>query len=135
MQKFCLSLTFLLVLTGCAAPAAIKSESSRYLRGSCLNIFLNDKIYQYQHVAQAPLGRAVLAVSDSSQGQFCAWSSNRHWDVQDEMLKTSVEWSKLEAVAIARCEGVKPQNVREPCRVFSRNNEIVWKKAAKSGLE
>jgi hypothetical protein len=115
------------LITGCSAPTKVLDESSKVLRGNCLTLFLDSRMYQYQHVAQAPLGgRAVMAVSDSAQGQYCAWSSNRHWDVQDQMLTPSVAWEKLEAVAIARCEEVKPSSVKEPCRIFSRNNTIVW---------
>jgi hypothetical protein len=136
MSKNLASLIAFVFFAGCAAPQKVMEESSKILKGNCLALFLNADMYQYQHVAQAPLGgRAVIAVSDSIRGQYCAWSSNRHWDVQDQMLTPSVAWEKLETVAIARCEAVKPDSVKEPCRIFSRNNDIVWNEKKPAGLE
>lgn len=122
---------------GCAAPQAVTESANRHLKGACRDIFLNSGAYQYQHVAQAPLGgRAVLALADDPKyGQFCAWSSNRHWDIQDKSMEIRSQWEKLEIAAIGRCEEIKPAHVKTPCKVFSRNNEIIWGQQKKIGLD
>lgn len=131
--------TFVVIATlvSCAAPQAVTESANRSLKGACREMFLNTGMYQYQHVAQAPLGgRAVLALADDPvYGQYCAWSSNRYWDIQDKSLEIRSQWEKLEIAAIGRCESVKPGNVKTPCKVFSRNNEIIWGQQKKTGLD
>ena len=67
-------------------------------------------------------------------GQYCGYATNNYKDVNESSLDFKVPWDKLEVVAIARCESVKAAGT-PPCKVFARNNEIVWTFTKKSTLD
>ncbi len=130
------SFVIVAILNGCAAPQAVTEKANSFLKGSCRELFLSTKVLQYQHVAQAPTGRAVFALADHHQaGQFCAWASNRDNDVKESSFEIYAPWEKLEIAAIGRCEAVKPAHVNTPCKIFARNNEITWGQQKKIGLD
>jgi len=121
---------------GCAAPIKVRDEASLYLRGRCLEQFLDSGVHRYQHYAQSGTGQVVLALSDDGRGnQVCAQSSNNPNEVRGwGLLINTVTWDKLEIIAVARCESIRPASA-PPCRVFARNNDIVWKEVKKSTLD
>jgi hypothetical protein len=122
------------LLSACSAPPKVVSEISQFLTGNCRAIFLDDGAFRYQHLSHAIGGRAVFALSDSSVGQYCGYATNNYKDVKESAFEIQAPWDKLEVVAIARCESVKPAGA-PPCKVFARNNEVVWKFIKKSTLD
>ena len=133
MKKIFLIFIFLF-LSACSAPQKVANEVSKFLRGDCLALFLDSGIYRYQHLSQAPAGRAVFALSDGASGQFCGYATNNYKDVKESTFEILAPWDKLEVVAIARCEKVKPVGAN-PCKIFARNNKIVWTLNLKSTLD
>ena len=123
-----------ILMAGCATPHNIKERSSALLGPRCLSIFTNESYLQYQHVAQAPLNPRppVFAFAKDSGGEACGWAAPR--DAQDEVFSFGTT-SKIEAIAIARCESAKPAGIKAPCKVFARGNEIVWDQKQSIGLE
>ena len=118
----------------CSAPPKVTNEVSQFLTGDCLALFLDSGLYRYQHLSQIIGGRAVFALSDGPSGQFCAYATNNYKDVKEKHLKFLQFWEKLEVVAIARCEKIKPVGAM-PCKIFARNNQIVWNRNIKPTLD
>ena len=125
------------MLSSCSAPKLVAETANKDLSGTCRAIFLDSGYYRYQHVANAPFGgRAVLALADDPQyGQFCAWARGGMGDIQDSAFDMAIAWEKIEFVAIARCETSKPEYVKAPCKIYARNNDIVWHDKNKTGLD
>lgn len=137
MKNLLLVAVAISILSSCSAPKIVAETANKDLSSACRAIFLDSGYFRYQHVANAPLGgRAVLALSDDPQyGQSCAWARGGMGDVQDSALDMAIAWEKIEFVAIARCEAAKPANVKTPCKVYSRNNKIVWRDTRQTGLD
>ena len=90
---------------------------------------------KYQHVAQAPLGgSAVFALAVDGSNQYCGWSSMLDSAIDPGFFVKDFP-EQIEVLAIAHCEAVKPESVSAPCRVYARNNNIVWKSNASVGME
>jgi hypothetical protein len=87
---------------------------------------------RYQYVAMVN-GRAAFALVDDPLGQVCA-AANNH-DIQDGIFINLPPIDRLEALALQRCEGAKPSQIKAPCRLFARGREIVWRKSTGSGLK
>lgn len=133
MKKIFFTFIFL-ILSACSAPPKVANKVSKFLRGDCLALFLDSGMYRYQHLSQAPAGRAVFALSDDASGQFCGYATNNYKDVKESTFEILAPWDKLEVVAIARCEKVKPVGAKS-CKIFARNNKIVWTLNIKSTLD
>jgi len=133
MKRLFIFLT-VFMLGACTAPPKVSSEASQFLRGNCRDMFLDSGAFRYQHLAQAMFGQAVFALTDSSAGQYCGYATNNYKDVKEGAFEIKAPWDKLEVVAIARCESVKASGA-PPCKVFARNNEIVWTFTKKSTLD
>lgn len=133
MKRLFVILTIFL-LSACTAPPKVTSEVFQFLTGNCRAMFLDTGAFRYQHLSQAIGGRAVFALSDSSAGQFCGYATNNYKDVKESSFEIQAPWDKLEVVAIARCESVKAKGA-PPCKVFARNNEVVWTFNKKSTLD
>ena len=92
---------------------------------------------KYQYVAQAPIrvgGPAVFALAVNGSTQYCGWSSPADEAARTGLLLPNSN-EQIEVMAIARCEAVKPESVSAPCRVYARNNNIVWRSDASVGME
>ena len=133
MKKLFVIFTVVLI-SACSAPPKVTSEVSQFLSGNCRAMFLDSGAFRYQHLSQAMGGRAVFALSDSTAGQFCGYATNNYKDVKESSFEIQAPWDKLEVVAVARCESVKPANA-PPCKVFARNNDVVWTFSKKSTLD
>ena len=128
---------FLLIILGtvfgCAAPRATKENASKYLSGTCLELFLNSGLGGYQLVVNRPLNNeAVFAVATREDGaQKCAAARNM-LDINTHGLSQEYEgeslYAALEAIAIARCEEIGKGQPFTRCRIFARRNDIVWNK-------
>lgn len=135
LYRFFIVLT--LFIASCAAPLATKDEASKYLQGSCLQLFLNGNSTGYQHVVNRPFNNeAVFAMAISNDGrQKCAMARNLHeintygltGDFKGENL-----YAALETVAIARCESLNAGENFSRCKIFARQNNIVWSKESEN---
>lgn len=118
------------ILTGCAASQQVVDKIGNSLRGECRDAFLRGGSGSYQHVATVHVnGKAVFALADDGSGnQKCGYARSGFDLGTNAILETpggASGWGQLEAIAIARCEAVT-SSVKSPCKIFARNNEIVW---------
>ena len=125
-----------LFLFGCAsAPKAVKDEATKTLYGSCLDLFLSS-MYQMKIV------ETVFALAyDTKDNQACgyAWITELY-DGKDCVFdcKEKTTSAEVDAMAIGRCEDYKKRigsNVKAQCKVFARNNDIVWGKEDASAID
>lgn len=119
-------------LMGCAAPPQVVEQASKILIGECKELFLSQKNGGYQHVAQIHAnGKAVFAIAQANGLQKCGMArSGFDLPAQGKFFDTpgsSSGWEQLEVIAISRCEQ-QSSAVKSSCKVFARNNEIVWGK-------
>jgi len=116
-----------LLSSGCAAPQKIQEEAAIFLYGKCLTMFTEGGPRTYQYRVSRDL-KNVFALSDDGRGkQWCAISANTPDEIRPDSLfsgPNTIPWEKVEVVAIARCEAIKPAGA-PPCRVFAHNNDIV----------
>ena len=124
------ALLSLSAVTGCAAPARVQQEAGLVLKGQCKDLFLNGSLGGYQHVVHEIAGKAVFALGvDERTGQQRCGIGRSNVDVGSQafgLSGNSVSWEQLESIAIARCESSGRSG--SPCKVFARNNDIVWNK-------
>lgn len=115
------------LVSGCATEIspALKDKALSILGEKCFSIFSNESWVQYQHVAQHPLNTRPpsFAFVKDSGGSACGWAGPT--DAQDEIFSMGT-LSKIEAIALARCEAIKPDKVKAPCKIFAIGNKIVW---------
>ena len=84
-------------------------------------------IYDYQYTVQSPLGRGVFAIAYDGRNQSCGTATVRDG---------TRDWGRLEVIALTRCESSRrTANVSSPCKIFSRDFEIVWDEKRKYGLD
>jgi hypothetical protein len=116
---------------GCAAPASVQEAAGTVLHGDCKALFLNGAPGSYQHVAHQISGKAVFALGiDSKTGSERCGMGRSNVDVGSQafgLAGNAVSWEQLESIALARCEASGKGDT--PCRVFARNNNIVWNQA------
>ena len=129
MFAYIFSIVMVLVVAGCAAPQNTQVQIQSLLRGPCKDLFLNSSLGSYQHVVAQISGKAVFALAEDkvSGAQKCAMGRS-NVDVGSQawgLAGNAVSWEQLESIAIARCEAIK--SINEPCLIFARNNEIIWK--------
>lgn len=129
IAKF-ISILIVLLIAGCAAPQVTQSQVQSLLTGQCKDLFLNTSLGSYQHVVTQISGKAVFALAEDKKTglQKCAMGRS-NVDVGSQawgLAGNAVTWEQLESIAIARCESIK--SINEPCLIFAKNNEIVWKK-------
>ncbi len=120
------------LLAGCAAPPQVVEQASKILLGECKELFLSQKNGGYQHVAQIHAnGKAVFALAQENGSQKCGMArSGFDLPAQGKFFETpgnSSGWEQLEVIAISRCEQ-QSSAIKSSCKVFARNNEIVWGK-------
>lgn len=124
--------TALLVATlgpvvGChSMPVALQDNAALILSPKCLAIFTDTGLLRYAHgawAAQLWSGQGpVFALAKDAAGQACGWALPS--DTVGAIGYTS--FSRIEALAIARCEAVKPNAIKAPCKIFANGNKIVW---------
>jgi hypothetical protein len=116
------------LFAGCTAPPLVKEQAAQILKGQCLDLFLNGSLGGYQHVVHEIAGKAVFALGiDDKTGRQRCGIGRSNVDVGQQALGLSgnaVSWEQLESIAIARCEASVSSGL--PCKVFARNNDIVW---------
>lgn len=140
MKNIVLVPFLLSVVGGCATvptvPLALRDEASLYLRGQCLDIFLDTRLGGYQHIVQNTfLGRAVFALAIDADKYACGMAAEGVDEVKYSNL-VSKSTEAFEALAIERCEKYRiSSGMTSPCRVFARKNEIVWRKVMDAGLQ
>jgi len=121
-----------MVAGGCATapPDELVREAAALLTSSCLNRLLSA---HYQRSAQ--LGRVIFALSDDGRGnQACAYQIFDPNVVRGEGLLKIASYEQLELLALSKCEQIKPIGA-PACRIFARDNEIIWNRSAKSTLD
>ena len=123
-------------LMGCAGvpPAQVQSAVDTYLRSTCKELFLATGYPNYQHFAQIVIAsKAVFALAQDESGEQKCGIGRNGIDIRGAST-AGVTWEQVEAVAVAKCEAAG-STVKTPCKVFARNNEIVWKQSARQEFQ
>ena len=127
-NKIALIASWILILSGCTAPAHVQKQASETLTGACLAMFLEQGPYKYQAAANMGLAAFAVAIDPKTGEMACGKATNYYGDVADGLFIFLPPMDRLEAVAIQRCEQIKPTTLNSPCRLFAKGNDIVWGK-------
>jgi hypothetical protein len=117
----------ILMLPGCAAPPVVNAKAETILRENCLALFQS---FYYQNRAQAnelaPYTYIYLALADDPNSQVCALGAGR--DEEDPLMgELFVKLVPAYQKAYSNCEAAKKNTaISSPCRLFARNNDIIW---------
>jgi hypothetical protein len=106
-----------LALSGCGGPPAeVQTQAASVLTGNCLNKFLRGYYY-------APLlASKAMALAVDEKTQVCGTFFNSYLMSEDVANK-----------ALLECEWYrKQQGMTAPCRLYARENEIVWNDPSRS---
>jgi hypothetical protein len=134
MKKIILIL--ILFTYGCAAPQIVKEKASSILSPVCYDLFTDSGLLRYQNLAHQFRGKAVFAYGKDNAGSVCAYASiSEAPDLYS--LFDPPKWSTIETLALGKCEAKRKEGglVNSPCKVFARNNEIVWGTSLDNGLQ
>ncbi len=138
-RKIPLYVVSLALISGCAtAPIESKNEASKYISGTCLEIFLNRGsggfesqygVYLSQPLNRmmSPLGvgpRGYFAVAISPAGNIaCGWKTNMAG------ADAGLTYERLAEEALAKCNlSRKQKNISEPCVLFAKDMEVIYEK-------
>ncbi len=122
-----LSIIISSVLVGCSTPPQALPKIENFLVGNCRALMTSTNVLDYQYTVQSPLGKGVFAIAIEGGNQVCGTATVRDGET---------DWGRLEVLALSRCEERKKQtSIKENCKVFARNFEIVWAEKKKYGLE
>lgn len=120
-----------ILLAGCAAPGNVKDKAQLIMgNSSCYKLFVDNGFMSYQHCTHQISPHCVFAMAKNSQSQqVCAIA--RKLELEDNLCLINCEatLTQIEALAISRCEQLKasyPDFNGVACKVFARNNDIVW---------
>jgi hypothetical protein len=133
MKKLYPILILILILTGCAAPGPVKEKANNILKPVCYEKFIDNSLGSYQHFAHQFSPKVVFAYAEDASSYVCG---DAYWgELVDNMclVGCSPTWSQIEALALSRCESAKSPSFdkKKPCKLFARNNEIVWEEYKK----
>lgn len=96
--------------------------------GPCYDLFTANGMWDYQWDCNDLSAKCIFALAKDNNGkQACAFI--RHTELQNNsmIVLDGATQTQLEAGAVARCENFRRQNnVDSACKVFAKNNEIVW---------
>lgn len=121
------------LVTAMTQPAATQIRNSPpELIGDCGKYFSQWGLYSYSYISRVN-GRAVFAIADGADGQWCGFSTN--YDLYDPdlgikddggLFLSLANIEDLKRVAIARCNSVKPAGSRTRCSVYAVAKNIIW---------
>lgn len=128
-------------LTGCMSDPKFLAQAEPIIGGGyCLDVLKDTSTYGYNHIANAGIttGKAAMAIAKQGGMVVCGVASNAPGGVTNGRPMTfaglNVSWDKVEQAAISNCEANKSKyapTVTAPCRIFSKNHEVVWGNDAK----
>ena len=124
-----ISILIIFIVSGCAAPGQVKNQAKNIMGdGPCYNLFTANGMWDYQWDCNDLSARCIFALAKDNNGkQACAFM--RHTELQNNsmIVLDGATQTQLESGAVARCENFRKQNnVDSACKVFAKNNEIVW---------
>ena len=126
-RMFFISLISIL-LNGCATPSAIKEQASTTLSPACYDLFTDGSLFRYQQLTNQFNAKVVFTYTQDPNGSMCAYASKMDTPEFNGTL-TEVPWSSVETVALSRCEEKRRSTqIKTPCEVYARNNDILWGK-------
>ena len=128
MIRIFLILLISILLNGCATPSAIKEQAATTLSPSCYAIFTDGSLFHYQQLTHQFNAKVVFTYAQDPNGSVCAYASKMDTPEFNGTLG-EVPWSSVETVALSRCEDRRRNTqVKSPCEVFARNNDLIWGK-------
>jgi hypothetical protein len=119
---------FVIILSACATPQHIKEQAANILSPACYATFTDGSLLRYQQLTHQINAKVVFAYATDENGYVCAYASKVEApEVHD--LVGEVPWSSVETIALSKCEDKRrTTNVKSSCKVFARNNDILWDK-------
>jgi hypothetical protein len=117
-------------------PAKVKQDSAKILTPYCYDMFTATGANTYQFSASMINAtennvRGVFAfVKDNNGNSSCGWAADVELVDNLCLIDCMPSQTELEALAIQRCEALKPKGVsfEDPCKIFAVNNKIIWDK-------
>jgi len=112
---------------GCATDPKYLAEANTVFgtNPSCMSYVNSSTAGGFNHMANSIFGKVSISVSSNGTDSVCGFSHNGPADLN----QTGVSWEQLEQMSLARCEqSRKFTQIKSPCRVFSRNHQVVWGK-------
>lgn len=138
--NFAVAFATTLALSGCMSDPKFLAQAEPIIGGGyCLEALKDTSINGYNHIANAGIttGKAAMAIAKQGNAVVCGVASNAPGGVTNGRPMTfaglAVSWDKVEQAAISNCEANKSQyapTITAPCRIFSKNHEVVWGKNA-----
>ena len=129
-----------LFILGCAAPGQVKEKAASTLQGKCYDIFVDSSHMGYQHCAHQISTKCAFALSKDKNDpgkQVC--STALWWELIDNLcvINCKPTQTQVESLALSRCEALRDKNgsFNEPCKIFARNNEIIWEDSKKEDVK
>lgn len=128
MKNYILFLLSTIIFFGCATPSAVKEQAASTLSAECYAIFTDGSLFRYQQLTHQLYAKVVFTYAQDSNGSVCAYASKMDTPEFNGTL-AEVPWSSVETVALSRCEDRRRSTqVKSPCEVFARNNDLIWGK-------
>lgn len=126
--KIILISLFASILSACATPQHIKEQAASILSPACYATFTDGSLLRYQQLTHQLNAKVVFAYATDENGYVCAYASKVEApEIHD--LVGEVPWSSVETIALSKCEALRvTTKVKSSCKVFARNNDIVWDK-------
>jgi hypothetical protein len=128
LKKAVLMFLFATILGACATPQHIKEQAANVLSPSCYATFTDGSLFRYQQLTHQFNAKVVFVYATDENGYVCAYASKAEApEVHD--LVGEVPWSSVETIALSKCEDLRrTTKVKSSCKVFARNNDILWDK-------
>lgn len=128
-------------LSGCMSDPKFLAQAEPIIGGGyCLDALKDTSTYGYNHIANAGIttGKVAMAIAKQGNQVVCGVASNAPGGVTNGRPMTfaglSVSWDKVEQAAVSNCETNKSRyapTMTVPCRIFSKNHDVVWGTDAK----
>lgn len=115
-----------LALTACGIKQSYMDQATPImsLNSDCMRYITNTEIAGFNHLSTVGLGAKVtISVATDGINTVCGYASTSPRD----MGGASVTWAHVDQVSLGRCETLRKRwSIDNPCRIFSRNYDIVY---------
>ena len=128
LKKELLISLFATILSACATPQHIKEQAASVLSPACYATFTDGSPFRYQQLTHQFNAKVVFAYATDENGYVCAYASKMDTPAFNSITE-EITWGAVETIALSKCEDKRiTTKVKSSCKVFARNNDIVWDK-------
>lgn len=128
LKKAVLMSLFAAILSACATPQHIKEQAANVLSPACYATFTDGSLLHYQQLTHQFNAKVVFVYATDENGYVCAYATKFEAPEAHDLVG-EIPWSSVETIALSKCEALRiTTKVKSSCRVFARNNDILWDK-------